>query len=43
MEKYHAIGGKGAEGLYCYNFALKTSPFVLQPSGAMNMIKFKDI
>jgi hypothetical protein len=43
MEKYHAIGGKGAEGLYCYNFALKTSPFVLQPSGAMNMSKFKDI
>ena len=43
MEKYHAIGGKGAEGLYCYNFALKTSPFELQPSGAMNMSKFKDI
>jgi len=43
MEKYHAIGGKGAEGLYCYNFALKTSPFILQPSGAMNMSKFKDI
>jgi hypothetical protein len=43
MEKYHAIGGKGAEGLYCYNFALNTSPFDLQPSGAMNMSKFKDI
>ena len=43
MEKYHAIGGKGAEGLYCYNFALKTSPFHLQPTGAMNMSKFKDI
>tara|TARA_B110000967_G_C18877981_1_gene559482 strand:+ start:564 stop:2192 length:1629 start_codon:yes stop_codon:yes gene_type:complete len=43
MEKYNTIGGKGAEGLYCYNFALKTSPFDLQPSGAMNMSKFKDI
>jgi len=43
MEKYHAIGGKGAEGLYCYNFGLNTSPFDLQPSGAMNLSKFKDI
>ena len=43
MEKFHAIGGKGTEGLYCYNFALKTSPFHLQPTGAMNMSKFKDI
>ena len=43
MEKYLAIGGKGTEGLYCYNFALKTSPYDLQPNGAMNMSKFKDI
>lgn len=31
------------EYVYNYNFCLNTSPFVLQPSGAMNFSKFKNI
>jgi len=31
------------DGLYCYNFSLDTSPFKLQPSGAMNMCRFTRI
>jgi len=30
-------------GLYCYNFCLNTSPFVLQPSGAVNLSKYSKI
>jgi len=30
-------------GLYTYNFCLNTSPFNLQPSGAMNMSKYSKI
>ena len=30
-------------GLYCYNFDLDTSPFKLQPSGAINLSKFTKI
>jgi hypothetical protein len=30
-------------GLYCYNFCLNTSPFLLQPSGAMNLSKYSKI
>ncbi len=39
-QQYLAIPGMGnlsLPGLYCYNFCLKTDPFVLQPSGAMNL------
>lgn len=43
MEKYITTNGTGEEGLYLYNFALKTSPFDLQPCGAMNLSKYKDI
>jgi hypothetical protein len=31
------------DGLYCYNFCLDTSPFKLQPSGAVNLSKFTQI
>jgi hypothetical protein len=30
-------------GMLCYNFCLNTSPFVLQPSGAMNVSKYSKI
>jgi hypothetical protein len=36
-------GSVGLEGLYCYNFCLHTSPFQLQPSGAINLSKYSKI
>ena len=43
VEKYVRTQGSAKEGLYCYNFCLNTSPFEYQPSGAINMNKFKNI
>jgi len=43
VEKYVRTEEYAKEGLYCYNFCLNTSPFDHQPSGAMNMSKFKQI
>ena len=43
IEKYTRTSGFAKEGLYCYNFCLNTSPFEYQPSGAINMSKFKSI
>ena len=43
VEKYTRTPGSAKDGLYCYNFCLDTSPFVYQPSGALNMSKFKNI
>jgi hypothetical protein len=43
IEKYVRTAGNAPEGLYCYNFCLDTSPFNLQPSGAMNMSRFTNI
>ena len=44
IEKYQrSNGGADSEGLMCYNFCLNTSPFDLQPSGAMNLSKFSTI
>ena len=43
VEKYVRTAGNAPDGLYCYNFCLDTSPFVLQPSGAMNMSRFTNI
>jgi len=43
VEKYSRSSGNSPDGLYCYNFNLKTDPLDFQPSGAMNMSKFKDI
>ena len=43
IEKYVRCGGGAKDGLYCYNFCLNTSPFEYQPSGAMNMSKFRVI
>lgn len=43
IEKYIRTSGNANEGLYCYNFCLNTNPFKYQPSGAINMSKFKDV
>jgi len=43
VEKYVRTSGNAPDGLYSYNFALHTDPFDFQPSGAMNMSKFRDI
>jgi len=43
IEKYTRTQGYAKEGIYCYNFCLNTSPFEYQPSGAINLSKFKTI
>ena len=43
IEKYTRTDGGAKEGLYCYNFCLSTSPFDYQPSGAINLSRFKNI
>ena len=43
IEKYTRTNGNAPDGLYCYNFCLHTSPFDLQPSGAINMSRFNQI
>ena len=43
IEKYTRTQAFAKEGIYCYNFCLNTSPFEYQPSGAINMSKFKTI
>jgi Major capsid protein N-terminus/Large eukaryotic DNA virus major capsid protein len=43
IEKYTRTKGFAKEGLYCYNFCLNTDPFEYQPSGALNMSKFKTV
>jgi len=43
VEKYTRTQSFAKEGIYCYNFCLNTSPFEYQPSGAINMSKFKTI
>jgi hypothetical protein len=46
QQQYLASPGFGSStlnGLYCYNFCLNTSPFNLQPSGAINLSKYSKI
>jgi hypothetical protein len=43
IEKYTRTRAFAQEGLYCYNFCLDTSPYTYQPSGAMNLGKFKNV
>jgi hypothetical protein len=43
IEKYTRTAGSAKDGLYCYNYCLSTSPFEYQPSGAINLSKFKNI
>lgn len=45
-QQYLTIEGEGHKslpGLNCYHFCLKTDPFNLQPSGAMNLSKYGKI
>lgn len=41
VEKYVRTKGNAKDGLYCYNFCLSTDPFEYQPSGAINLSKFR--
>lgn len=43
IDKYARSSGNGPDGQYFYNFALRTDPKEFQPSGAINLSKFKDI
>ena len=43
VEKYAKSDGYVSENVYCYNFTLHTSPYDFQPSGAINLSKFKNI
>ena len=43
VEKYTRTQSSAKEGLYCYNYCLNTSPHEYQPSGAINMSKFKTV
>jgi len=43
VEKYTRTHGNAKDGLYCYNFCLNTDPREYQPSGAINMSKFKTV
>jgi len=46
MEKYLTNPGSPQEcedGIYCYNFCLNSNPFIRQPSGAMNLTRFKRV
>jgi len=43
MEKYMRSTGGGKDGLYLYNFCLDSNRRVYQPSGAMNINKFKKV
>ena len=43
MEKYMRTSGGGKDGLYIYNFCLDSNKRTYQPSGAMNVNKFKKV
>jgi hypothetical protein len=43
IEKYKVSDGNSYDCLYNYNFALHSNPYDLQPSGAINLSKFKTI
>jgi len=43
IEKYTRTPGNLCNGLYCYNFCLSTSPYNLQPSGALNTNRFSQL
>lgn len=43
VEKYIQTSGNAKDGLYCYNFCINSSLDDTQPSGAMNMSKYKNI
>ena len=42
-EPYARSEGSGKDGLYTYDFCLRTSPYDFQPSGGMDMSKFSKL
>lgn len=43
LEKYIRTQGNAQDYIYCYNFCLNTNPFEYQPSGAINLSKFRTV
>jgi hypothetical protein len=43
IEKYARTNGFAKQGIYCYQFCLDTGPRIYQPSGAINLGKFKNV
>jgi len=43
IEKYTRTQGSAKDGIYCYNYGLSTDPFNQQPSGALNLTRFRTI
>jgi hypothetical protein len=43
IEKYVRTPSNAKDGIYCYNFCLNTDIMQYQPSGAMNLSKFRTI
>lgn len=43
VEKWARTSGSSKDGLYIYNFGIKNNIFEYQPSGAMNVSKYKEI
>lgn len=43
VEQFLRNQGGYTEGLYSYNFCLNSSPYEINPSGAMNLIKYRHI
>jgi hypothetical protein len=43
IEKYNQTSGNAKDGLYCYNFGINSERKDYQPSGAMNLNRFKTI
>jgi len=43
VEKYHKTSGNAKDGIYCYNFGFDSNRKEYQPSGAMNVNRFKTV
>ena len=43
VEKYAHTNSDSDDGLFCYNFCINNDPYNEQPSGAINLSKFKNI
>jgi hypothetical protein len=43
VEKYNKTSGNAKDGLFCYNFAINNERKEYQPSGSMNLNRFKTI
>ena len=43
VEKFTRTKSNAKDGIYCYNFCLDNNPYDTQPSGAINLSKFKNI